>query len=427
MHRAILLLLIFAINTPAHGAPHFDGRSWWREVSILADDKYEGRETGSRGEHAAQEQIVAQLRAAGVSPAGEKGFFQPVHLQSRELIEADSSLELVRDGHAEPLTLGQQAYFSTRVRLAPQVDAPLVFVGYGLRVPELGHDDFAGLDLKGKIAVVFSGSPAAMPAPLAAHYQSQSERWKALTAAGAIGVLTVPNPASMDIPWSRMSLNRSHPSMTLVGAEFDDAPGAQFAGVFNPEYAETLFAGTGHSFAEIAALGKDRKALPTFALGLRLRATTHVVVRDVESNNLVAVIPGSDPVLSHQFVVLSAHLDHLGIGEPINGDRINNGAMDNASGSALLLDVAKSLKHSRTKLRRSMLFVWVTGEEKGLLGSRYFATRPTVAREQIIADLNTDMFLSSRYRSSCTRRCSMRDGLPARRRRAAWPRSRFEK
>ena len=154
-----------------------------------------------------------------------------------------------------------------------------------------------------------------------------------------------------------------------------------------------LFSGTGHTFAEIATLGKDRQPLPRFALPVSIRATTQLVTHEVHSNNLVALIPGSDPILKHQYVVLSAHLDHLGIGQPINGDRINNGAMDNASGSAMLLEVARSLKRTHEKLKRSVLFVWVTGEEKGLLGSRYFAARPTVPAKDIVADLNTDMFL----------------------------------
>jgi Zn-dependent M28 family amino/carboxypeptidase len=232
-----------------------------------------------------------------------------------------------------------------------------------------------------------------MPSALAAHYQSLAERWKALKAAGAIGVLGIPNPAAMDIPWTRMSLNRTQPSMALVGADFDETAGDLFAATFNPEYGELLFAGTGHSFAEIADLGKDRKPLPRFALPLSLRARTRLATKDVHSNNVVAVIPGSDPVLKREYVVLTAHIDHLGIGEPINGDRINNGAMDNASGSAMLLDLARSLKRGHDKLKRSVLLVWVTGEEKGLLGSRYYATRPTVPAGKMVADLNTDMFL----------------------------------
>lgn len=387
----ILVLAGCLLATVCHAAGHFDGKAWWHDVSVLADDRFEGRQTGSAGERAAQQYVIDQLRALGLQPAGSEGFRQPLELDSREVIESDSSLALVRGDQVTALTLGREAYFVPRVDLAPRVDARLVFVGYGLKVPELDYDDFAGLDLNGKIAVTFAGSPEAMAAPLAAHYQSLPERWKALRAAGAIGYLSIPNPASMDIPWARMSLNRSHPSMTLVGAEFADTPGASFAAVFNPDEAQRLFEGSGHSFADIAALGKTRQPLPRFDLPVSVRAVTRVSHEAIHSANVAAILPGTDPVLRKEYVVLSAHLDHLGIGEPINGDRINNGAMDNASGSALLLDLARSLKHAR--LKRSVLFVWVTGEEKGLLGSRFFATRPTVRADALVADLNTDMFL----------------------------------
>lgn len=393
MRNLFVLLGLLVVTSAAYAAEHFDGRSWWEVVKVLADDKYEGRNTGSPGERGAQEYLVGRLKALGIEPAGANGYYQPVELRSRQLDEANSSLVLLRDGKEEPLTLGQQAFFTTRVELAPKIAAPLVFVGYGLRIPEQGYDDFAGLDLKGKIAVIFAGSPATMASALAAHYQSLAVRWKALEAAGAIGILGIPNPAAMDIPWTRMSLNRTQPSMALVGADFDETPGDLFAATFNPEYAQMLFEGTGHSFAEIAELGRDRKPLPRFALPLSVRASTRLVTKDVQSNNLIAVIPGSDPVLKHEYVVLTAHIDHLGVGEPINGDRINNGAMDNASGSAMLLDLARSLKRGHDKLKRSVLFVWVTGEEKGLLGSRYYATRPTVPGGKMVADLNTDMFL----------------------------------
>jgi Zn-dependent M28 family amino/carboxypeptidase len=393
MRNLLVLFGLLIVTRAACAAEHFDGRSWWEVVKVLADDKYEGRNTGSPGERGAQEYLVGRLKSLGIEPAGTNGYYQPVELRSRELEEANSSLVLLRDGREEPLTLGQQAFFTTRVELAPTIAAPLVFVGYGLQVPEQGYDDLDGLDLKGKIAVIFTGSPAPMAAALAAHYQSLAERWKALKAAGAIGVLSIPNPAAMDIPWTRMSLNRTQPSMALVGADFDETAGDLFAATFNPEYAEMLFAGTGHSFAEIAQLGKDRKPLPRFALPLSVRASTRLVTKDVHSNNVIAVIPGSDPALKREYVVLTAHIDHLGIGEPINGDRINNGAMDNASGSAMLLDVARALRRGHVRLKRSVLFVWVTGEEKGLLGSRYYAKRPTVPAGNMVADLNTDMFL----------------------------------
>ena len=372
---------------------HFDGQSWWNHIKVIADDKLEGRDTGSRGEREAQKYAVEQLKATGAEPAGVKGFYQPVKFVSRQIVEKDCSLTLIRDGKREPLVLGEDAIIGTRVMPAPEVEAPLVFVGYGLKVPEKNYDDFAGVDVRGKIIVIFSGSPSEIPGALASHYQTAAERWKVLRAAGAVGIVSLINPNSMDIPWSRIALNRAHPSMDLDYPEFNETEGAKIAVTVNPPSAEKFFAGSGHTFEEIAALGKDRKPLPHFPLTVSLTAKTRVDVAKIESANLVAKIPGKDPALKDEYVVLSAHLDHVGIGEPINGDRIYNGAMDDGSGSALILDMAQSFKKYPEKLRRSILLVLVTGEEKGLLGSKYFAAHPTVPPASIVADVNVDMFL----------------------------------
>jgi Zn-dependent M28 family amino/carboxypeptidase len=390
---AFAFALVFAVSAAAQTATHFDGQTWWNHIKVLADDKLEGRDTGSRGEREAQKYAVEQLKNAGAEPAGVNGFYQPVKFASRQIVEQDCSLALVHDGKHEALTLGEDAIISTRIMPAPEVDAQLVFVGYGLKVPERNYDDFAGLDLRGKIIVIFSGSPAEIPGALASHYQTAAERWKVLRAAGVVGVVSLMNPASMDIPWSRIALNRAHPSMDLDYPEFDETAGAKIAVTVNPANAEKFFAGSGHTFEEIAALGKDRKPLPHFPLAVSLSAKTKVDVHNIGSANIVAKIPGSDPTLKDEYVVLSAHLDHVGIGEPINGDRIYNGAMDDGSGSALILDMANSFKKNPEKLRRSLLLVLVTGEEKGLLGSKYFAAHPTVPLKSIAADVNVDMFL----------------------------------
>ena len=372
--------------------PRFDGKVWWDYVKILAADNMEGRETGSPGLRQAQEYVVKQFKLAGLEPAGYNGYYQPIQLVSRQIVEKDSSLALVHNGHVETLALGDDAIFNTRVDLAPSVDAPLVFAGYGLTVPELGYNDLAELDLRGKVVVILAGAPSEIPGALASHYQSAGERWKAMRKAGVVGVITILNPAAMDIPWSRISANRAHPNMALKGAEFDETSGEDLAVTFNPEKAQRLFEGSGHSLQELVDLVKDRKRLPRFPLTLSIRAKASVNKKAVESPNLVAQFPGSDPKLKNEFVVLSAHLDHLGVGEPINGDRIYNGAMDNAAGSAVLLDLIGSLKKS-PRPKRSLLFVFVTGEEKGLLGSRYFTSHPTVKPGSMIANINIDMFL----------------------------------
>ncbi len=392
LSSSCLFVAIFAF--PQQTAPsHFDGKTWWDHVKVLADDNMEGRETGSAGLRRAEAYIVDHLKQAGLQPAGTDGFYQTAKFESRQIVEKDSSLALVRDGKVEPLTLGEDAYFSTRVDLAPELKAPLVFVGYGLSIPEKNYDDLAGLDLNGKVVVILNGSPADIPGALASHYQTAAERWKTLHKAGAVGVVAIANPASMDIPWSRMSLSRTRPSMALADPEFNETEGEKLVVVFNPASGAKLFEGSGHSFEEILSAAKERKQLPRFSLTASIEAKAKVAKKSLESANVIAKLPGSDPQLKSEYVVLSAHIDHLGIGEPINGDRIYNGAMDNASGSALLLDVASSLKKSPEKLKRSILFLFVTGEEKGLLGSKYFTAHPTVDPKSMVADINVDMFL----------------------------------
>ena len=377
----------------ASTALHFDGNSWWKHVQVLADDNMEGRDTGSPGLERAQKYVVSQLQAAGLSPAGTNGFYQPVQLESHQLDESASSAALVSKGNRMPLNLGEDGYYSSRVNLAPVIKARLVFVGYGLQIPEVHYDDLAGVDLHGKIAVFFNAGPPGISAEISAHSRSVEVRWARFKNAGAIGAIAIYNPASLDIPWPRISANHNHPSMLLIDPEFDETAGMQVYFAFNPAHADKLFAGSAHTFDEILNLAKAKKPLPHFELPATFEGKTKLLRKSVTSANLVAKLNGSDPSLKNEYVVLSAHLDHVGIGEPVNGDKIFNGAMDNASGSAVLMDVAANLKKSAVKTKRSLLFLFVTGEEKGELGSQYFALKPTVDPKSIVADINIDMFL----------------------------------
>ena len=390
----ISLFAALSLSAQQPAASHFDGNSWWNHVKFLADDSLEGRDTGSEGLLKAESYSVEQLKKAGLEPAGTNGYFQPIRFQQFQVDEAKSSLALLNNGQSKSISFADDAFVSTRLtRASTEVTAPLVFIGYGLKIPEKNLDELAGFDLKGKIVVYIAGSPSDVPSALASHYQTVSERWKSLRAAGAIGVIGIANPASMDIPWARISVNRNHPSMDLADPEFNETAGLQIGIAYNPASAEPLFAGSGHTFAELVALGKDRKPLPHFALATSLQAKVTILATSVDSANIVAKLPGSDPTLKNEFVVLSAHIDHVGVGAPINGDSIYNGAMDDGSGTALVLDVAANLKAHPEKLQRSVLFLLVTAEEKGLLGSKYFATHPTVPIKSIVADINVDMFL----------------------------------
>lgn len=389
-----LLFVPIAVCAQSTASPHFDGNSWWAHVKFLADDSLEGRDTGSEGLRKAEAYAIEQFQKAGLQPAGSKGFYQPVSFSQFKVNEANSSLALVNGDKTAKLSFSDDAFIASRsTRASTQLTAPLVFVGYGLRIPEGNLDELAGLDVKGKVVVYIAGSPSDVPTSLASHYQTIAERWKALRSAGAIGIVSIPNPASMDIPWARVALNRNHPAMDLAGPEFNETEGLKIGVIFNPASAEALFAGSGHTFAEIATLAKDRKPLPHFPLQVSLEAKADIQTKTTESANVIGKLPGLDPTLKDEYVVLSAHIDHIGIGEPVNGDRIYNGAMDNGSGSALVMDIAADLKGHPQSLKRSILFVLFTAEEKGLLGAKYFNAHPTVPEKSIVADINTDMFL----------------------------------
>jgi Zn-dependent M28 family amino/carboxypeptidase len=368
------------------------GKQWWSHVQFLADDSLEGRDTGSQGFEKAANYMAEQFRAAGLEPAGGDGYRQPMDFQVVKIDESRCSLDLLRDEKVQPVKLGDDAVLGVSSQAAENVEASAVFVGYGLKVPESGYDDLAGQDVKGKIVVFVTGGPASMPGPVKAHFQSSEERRKALKMAGVIGTITIPNPKSAEVPWSRIAAARFQPRMELSDPGQGVPPPLPVGILFNPARAEMLFAGSGHTFQEILTALNADKPLPHFRLAVKVHARVGLTRSDVKSQNVVGLLPGSDPKLKTEYVVVSAHLDHLGIGQPVNGDRIYNGAMDDASGDASLIEIAKAMKASAAKPKRSILFLSVTGEEKGELGSQYFAAHPTVSGP-LVADLNMDMYL----------------------------------
>ena len=406
---SVFAVAAFALTAFAQSTDETAGKQWWAHVQVLAADSMKGRQTGSAEYLKAADYVVSQFKADGLEPAGVHGsWFQPVKFDVQRILADKSSLSLVVDGKATPLKLGEDAILGSRLAQPKTIDAPLVFIGYGLHLPEAKHDDFDSLELpaaqlKGKIVVYINGGPADLPGPLKS-FARTSPFLKALRDAGAVGAVSIPTPKSMDFGWQRVASSASQPGMRLApspgAAELAkrhpalaDDQGEMFSATFNPAQAEKLFAGTGHTFAEILALADAQKPLPRFALAKSLKANVAAEVSHVESPNIAAKLTGSDPALKSEFVLVSAHLDHLGVGEPINGKTIYSGAMDDASGVATVLEVARKFSAAKDRPKRSILFLIFTAEEKGLLGSRYYAGHPTVPEEDIAADLNLDMFM----------------------------------
>jgi hypothetical protein len=370
-----------------------EGKAWWAHVQYLADDKLEGRNVGTPGFDKAVEYVEGQFKAIGLQPMGVNGFRQPVKLDSRTLVREQSSLTLVRDGKEEPLADG---ILTARGELDGSMEAPLVFVGYGMSIPEANWDDFKGLDLRGKIAVYVNAfPPVTVSDNVKSHVNTADERWLALKRAGAIGVAVIPpgQGGGAAAGTTGGAAPAPAPVITLLDRELVDAAGETVAISLGWRSVATLLAGSGHTVDEIAQLIGANKPLPRFAIAGTLKARAALKRETIDSTNVVGMFEGSDPTLKSEYVIMTAHLDHVGIGRAVNGDSLYNGAMDDASGVAAMIETARLLKASGIKTKRSVVFVAVTAEEKGLLGSRYFAGRPTVPFKQIVADINLDMFL----------------------------------
>jgi len=371
------------------------------DVRTLADDRFEGREAGTRGYDLAADYVAKRFAAIGLVPAGDDGtFFQAVPLLKATREEDGAALAVKRNGREIALRFRDQFLPAPDFNAVEHdVEAPAVFVGQGVHAPELGQDDFAGLDLHGRIAVVFGGAPARFDNDRRAFYSSKREKLRALAERGAVGVVLVNTPQDeADRPWAQSADNWQRPEMRLRGADgkgVDTFPSIRGMATVSASAADLVFA-DGPSTAAQLFDAAQAGTLKGFALPGTLRLAARTKIEPVESRNVVAALPGSDTTLAAQHVVYTAHLDHLGIGAPVKGedgreDRIYNGALDNALGVAILLEAARTLKAEPTAPKRTMLFVALTAEEKGLLGAEWFATHPTVPADNLVADINMDM------------------------------------
>jgi len=364
-------------------------------MRFLSDDALEGRGTGTRGYDIAAKYMASQFESLGLQPAGDhETFFQAVPLRSTRPDEGKTVFALTHTGRAEENLTFRKDYISygDPVRAETSVEAPVVFVGDGVTAPEQGYDDYKGIDVKGKVVAFLYGAPN-FESSLKAHYSSSEIKAKNAAAHGAAGVIVLDDPILEQMyPFREQVRDLSFPGFRWLDKQ--QRPNDYFpelkAGVFlSLDAVKKFFEGSPHTADEVIASLKAGKPM-SFAMPLTAKIKNVTKLQDVESRNIVAKLEGSDPSLKNEYLVYSSHLDHLGIGEPVKGDAIYNGALDNASGSAVLIEVARAFSAMKTRPRRSILFVSVTGEEAGLLGSDYFAHYPTVAKNSIVANVNMD-------------------------------------
>lgn len=398
-HRLILAsgMLALAASCSAGAQAVADKNMIRAHLAFLADDLLEGRETGSRGYDIAAKYVASQFQQYGVKPKGDKdGFLQQVPLRATRLVQESPVVELRSARGAETLAyLDDYAVGGSLLETQSEVTAPLVFVGYGIHAERLGHNDYANIDVKGKIVVVLAGKPSSFPTEEGAHFASGDHKRALAAQHGAVGMVSLQTPvAEKASPFAKNKDYRFIPSMMWV--QPDGKPARELASMQNRislslPASQKLFSQVDVRLDDVYKLAQSNQKLPHLDLKMSMRMAKKSTLNEVASSNVVGMIEGSDPKLKNEYVVFSAHLDHLGQVKERSGDNIFNGAMDNATGVATLIEAARLFTASGVAPKRSILFVAVTGEEKGLLGADYFATNPTVPRGTIVANVNLDM------------------------------------
>ena len=365
-------------------------------LQFLASDELEGRDTGSRGHQIAANYIASQFQALGLTPAGDNNsYFQQVPLRSARVQQDSVKLSFSRGENAWQLSYPQQFFSGASInRTEVAVSAPLVFVGYGLVSEEFGLNDYASLDVSGKIVVQLAGLPVSLPSEERAYLGSIKAKLAAER--GAIGVITIHTPQQEKTrPYANSLLYLNTPRLAWLNAAGE--PGAaddrlQAGAYLHPEAAASLFEQEQQSLADIFSMLEAGQHPAGFALGSIASISASSAHQQISSPNVIGVLEGSDPVLRDEYVVITAHSDHIGFSNDLrNEDKINNGAMDNAAGMAILLETARMFSELTLKPKRSILFVVVTAEEKGLLGADYFANNPTRPIASLVANVNLDM------------------------------------
>jgi Zn-dependent M28 family amino/carboxypeptidase len=362
-------------------------------VAYLASDRLEGRGPGTRGEFLTTEYLAAEFQKAGLKPVGNRGtYLQPVPLV-RVVTSPGATLRAVKGATVLDIPCGDGFAGTSQTQQGLEAfDAEAVFLGHGITAPEFGWDDYGDVDVKGKVVVLFTNEPPSddpkfFGGKALTYYGRWTFKFEEAARRGAKACFIIHTRDTAGYPYSVVR--------PLEGAQLPREPGRPalaFAGWLSQKAGEQLLNLAGRT-VEGALKEADTKGFKPYSLGFNLKGHIPTRVEKFVSNNVVGLAEGSNPALKAEAVLFTAHWDHLGVGRAVLGDTIYNGAADNATGCALLLELARAWSAQSPRPKRSAIFLAVTAEEKGLLGSEYYARHPTVPLAKTALDLNFDMIL----------------------------------
>ncbi|WP_396616001.1 M28 family metallopeptidase [Lysobacter soli] len=400
----LALSLSLALNPAIAGKPaatDIDPARLSQDVKVLSSDEFEGRGPATAGETKTIDYVVAQMKAAGLQPGGDlkdgkREWTQAVPLARAE-IKGTPTISVAVKGKTQALTQGEQIAVRAAQDGSTAVDiskAPLVFAGYGVSAPERGWDDFKGVDLKGKIAVVlindpdFDGGEGDFGGKAMTYYGRWTYKYEEAARQGALGLLIVHETDPASYGWATVKNSNTNTMFDVVR----DKPASvhpKLEGWIQRDFAQQLFKQSGLDFDALKAQAKTKAFKPVELKGATLSAKYDVDRQIITSHNIVGRIDGTKR--PDETVIYSAHWDHLGVGQPdAKGDKIYNGAVDNATGTAALIEIGRAFAKAPTKPERSVVFLAVTAEEKGLLGSEYYASKPLYPLGKTVAVINMD-------------------------------------
>lgn len=385
-----------ALSSLDQGLNLIDRNGIEQHLRYLADDTLQGRMTGTPEYDRAAAYVAEHFAQIGLRRGGDDGWYQAVPMLSRRIDVDSATLTFHQDGVEKAQTWQEDFVMGgDTVRAETEITAEVVYAGFGINAPDMNYSDYGDIDVEGKIVAIFSGAPDTFPHNERAFYSSGLTKSQEAVERGAVGIITLRSrTAQKRYSWKRVSENAGvRPGMSWVNLSGEAAnyfPELQGGAVINVPPAEELFSRAPISFEDALDAADAGTPLST-PLGTEVTLARRTAHESITSPNVIGILEGSDPNLNKEYVVFTAHLDHVGVGVPVDGDTIYNGMYDNAMGTALLIETARAFAAMPEKPKRSILFIALTGEERGLVGSDYYAHYPTVPSDSMVANVNLDM------------------------------------